>query len=115
MNVKTRIWLEENGHDIFGGGRYRLLVAVRETGSLNRAASELGMSYRQAWGKIKDTEKRLGFTLLARRVGGKGGGGSTLTDRCLKLLTAYEQFEAELSRTATRLKSRYLGFLDHDS
>ena len=37
----------------FGRGRVELLQLVDELGSLSKAAKQLGMSYRGAWGKIR--------------------------------------------------------------
>ena len=34
--------------------RLQLLVFVAETGSLAEAAQQMGLSYRRAWGKVKD-------------------------------------------------------------
>lgn len=92
MNVKFKIWFEENGGVAFAEGRRMLLEAVDRLGSLNAAAKELGMSYRAAWGKIKATEKALGIKLLEVTTGGKGGGGATLTPDAKVLLLKYQKF-----------------------
>lgn len=112
MQVRTKIWIERNNVDIFGSGRYLLLLQVQETGSLNQAAANMGMSYRAAWGKLKDTEKRIGFKLLEGRTGGPHGGGSTLTPRCLQLLEAYHHLDEEISRVSNNLVEKHLDFLD---
>ena len=112
MRVRARIWIERDGVDVFGGGRYALLAAVRRAGSLNRAAADLGMSYRAAWRKVRECESRLGFALLEGSIGGRGGGGSTLTARGERLLAAYERFEGELGRATERLFRKHLGFLN---
>ncbi len=49
-------------------------LAVDRLGSIQRAAEEFGMSYRHAWGAIKKIEKRAGFKILDRKLGGKEGG-----------------------------------------
>ena len=50
------------------------------------------MSYRAAWGKIKATEKVLGLKLLEVVTGGKGGGGSTLTNDARELVEKYKKY-----------------------
>lgn len=50
-----------------------LLELIDTHGSLKKAAEEMGMSYRTAWGKIKKSEKVLG-ALLIERVGSRRGG-----------------------------------------
>jgi len=57
---------------LFGLGRVQLLQAVARLGSLNKAAAELGMSYRAAWGRIKRTEEALGRAVVQKIRGRKG-------------------------------------------
>ncbi|OOP56034.1 MAG: hypothetical protein AYP45_11370 [Candidatus Brocadia carolinensis] len=97
MNVKFKIWIEENGGVAFAEGRRMLLEAVDRLGSLNAAAKELGMSYRAAWGKIKATEQALGMKLLEVTTGGKGGGGATLTPDAKELISKYKKYTTRMS------------------
>lgn len=46
-----------------------LLRGVRKGGHLNFAARETGVSYRHAWGLLREWEKRLGQPLIAARQG----------------------------------------------
>lgn len=100
MEVRVKAWIENDGNVVFGEGRRLLLEHVAQTGSLNKAAKVMKMSYRAAWGKLKDTEKRLGFKLLESKTGGSTGGGSVLTEKGKKLLKAFAQFEDEIKNTA---------------
>jgi len=88
--IRTKIWIEDDsGEVVFGAGRFRILEAVVEHGSLSAAAKSLGMSYRAVWGKIKATEDRLGQQLLRKQSGGATGGGSELTPFAINLLKSY--------------------------
>src|SRR3990172_6935851 len=58
--------------------RLRLLQLVADTGSLAQAATAMGLSYRRAWGKVKELEANLGFPLVRSEVGGAGGGHKVL-------------------------------------
>lgn len=62
--VRLHLWLEENDAVFFGTGRVLLLDKIEEHGSIRKAAEDLGMSYRAAWGKLKATEKTLGVELI---------------------------------------------------
>ena len=73
-----KVWLEKNGI-AFGDGLYNLLSGIERTGSIAAAASDMGMSYRAAWGKIRVAEKKWQIKLVKTRVGGDAGGGSILT------------------------------------
>ena len=48
--IKSKIWIESNGKILLGEGRVQLLKAIKETGSLSKAAKKLKMSYKKAWG-----------------------------------------------------------------
>ena len=91
--VRLNVWLDDEGDLVFGHGRAILLKAVDEMGSLRKAAAELGMSYRGAWGKIKKSEEILGFPLMEKAGGNKRG--YQLTKQGRMLMEAYFRwFEA---------------------
>ena len=71
--MRMHLWLETEDGLYFGLGRAILLAKIQEHGSLRRAAEELGMSYRAAWGKIKKTEEILGIKLIAQSGSKKEG------------------------------------------
>jgi len=41
---------------------------------------------------MKDLEKRLGFNLLKRKVGGEKGGGSEITEEARELMVKFTMF-----------------------
>lgn len=102
MEVKLKIWMEEKGEPVLGGGRLRLLKAIGESGSLKAATEKLDISYRHAWGQIRKMEKRLGFKLIAPKTGGKNGGGSTLTADAKKIIRAFESLQRDVNRYAEK-------------
>jgi molybdate transport system regulatory protein len=104
LKLRYKIWLEKNGEKAFGDGPLDILHRVETTGSLRQAAEEINMSYSQAWNLIKDLEKRLGFDLLKRKVGGEKGGGSELTEEAKELMMKFEIFH---QRTDQSLNSLY--------
>ncbi len=54
----------------------------------------MGLSYRRAWGKIKEIERNLGVRLVESEVGGPGGGQTRLTREGQQLLARYRAFRA---------------------
>lgn len=80
-----------------------LLQAVQQHGSLNRAAAALRLSYRHAWGLLRQSEARLGAPLLVRRVGGVAGGGADLTDMARDLVQRYTRLQAEVEPQVQRI------------
>lgn len=87
----------------YGPGVHELLRRVERSGSLQTAAAEMDMSYSKAWKVVRKAEQELGFALLARRVGGTGGGSSLLTARGGDFLTRYERFAERVQACAERL------------
>ena len=63
-HIHIRLWLQEDNKILLGLGRAQLLKKIEELGSLKKAAENLGMSYRAAWGRMKRTEAAMGFALL---------------------------------------------------
>lgn len=101
IEVRSKVWLEDDGAPLMGAGRAQLLRAVERFGSINAAAKELSMEYRKAWGLIDSMEKRLNFKLVIRRRGGSSK-GTALTDECRRLLGLYEDFERRSQSTTNR-------------
>jgi molybdate transport system regulatory protein len=103
MDVKIRLWLtDEAGEGFLGEGRYRLLCAIGRLGSLQRAARELGISYRKAWGDIQSVERHVGFAVLKRQRGGRSGGESSLTEQAKWLLESYSKIQTEAEKMVRR-------------
>jgi molybdate transport system regulatory protein len=71
--VRLHLWLEIDNDVFFGYGRAQLLENIAKYGSLKKAAENMGMSYRAAWGKIKKTEAVLGRPLLAKNGSNREG------------------------------------------
>ena len=93
LDIRSKIWIEVDGEPVFGRGRRFLLEAIDTHGSINRAAQEVDISFRKAWGYIKAMEERLGVKLVERQTGGKNGGGALLTDEARDMLKKYEALE----------------------
>ena len=68
-----------------------LLRRVSETNSLTEAAKLLGISYRNAWDRIKRMEARSGEKMLQSKAGGAAGGSSRLTPDGFALLGEFRR------------------------
>jgi molybdate transport repressor ModE-like protein len=88
------------GEKCFGPGIAELIERIEQSGSLRKAAGEMGMAYSRAWHVVNECEKALGFELIARSVGGRAGGGSRLTENGADLLASYRKLESELNERA---------------
>jgi molybdate transport repressor ModE-like protein len=90
----SKIWLETSQGYVFGPGVYKLLKAIKETGTLKEASNSLGMSYRYSWGLIKKAEETLGAPLVEASKGGRlGGGSSKITKLGEHFINDFEQIQ----------------------
>lgn len=92
---RLKLWLETDGQIVMSDYRVRLLELILESGSLASAAAAMELSYRRAWGKVKEIEENIGFPLVESEVGGAGGGHTTLTPRAIALVRAYREFQEQ--------------------
>lgn len=105
-NFNTRIKIIFND-SFFGPGVAQIMELVKETGSLSQAYRTMNLSPSKGWRIIKSTEEELGFPLFETIVGGRGGGGSKLTEKGEDLLNRYKAFMEELNTEAEKLYNKY--------
>lgn len=78
-SVSGRVWVERGGETFLSWGRIVLLERIREHGSISAAARSMAMGYRHAWELVEEMNRVSPRALVKKGVGGKGGGGATLT------------------------------------
>ena len=107
---KARCWIEADGAYVMGDGRARLLDAIDRTGSIARAARDLGISYRHAWGFIRKLESRIGTKIVQTAKGGKGGGGCALLTQTGKTLLRKDlSFRKDVEKAILRTFAKHFG------
>lgn len=111
MKISTKIFLEDNHSYVLGPGRLALLKATGELGSLHKAAQAMGMSYRWAWGRIRDSEKALGVPLLTQEGDGGRGKPKVLSAEARALLDWYAEMETRISTVLEACADRRPEFL----
>lgn len=74
--------------------RIALLEQIAAQGSITRAAKAAGISYKAAWDAIDELNNLAEQPLVARSVGGKGGGGARLTPAGERLLQLHQRLQA---------------------
>lgn len=97
LGVKAKVWLTIGPYTLFGDGKADLLEAVDRLGSLRSAAKSMGMSYRHAWGWLRELDKAAGFAFLEHT----GTGPRTnlrLTDNGRQFIAAYRRFRKALNK-----------------
>jgi len=99
---RALVTLTKRGISVIGEREARLLDAVDRVRSIKDAASEAGISYRTAWSAIQQMEQALGRPMVVSRAGGPGGGATTLTDECRRLLALYHDLRRRLEEILAR-------------
>ncbi|MDD2214362.1 MAG: NTP transferase domain-containing protein [Oscillospiraceae bacterium] len=70
-----------------------LLFLIGKTASVSQAARMMALSLSKAWEVLNQLEAALGFQVLTRRQGGRGGSRSQLTARGLQFLRQFQAWE----------------------
>ncbi|WP_243545847.1 winged helix-turn-helix domain-containing protein [Pseudodesulfovibrio tunisiensis] len=105
--LRLRVWIEQDNELYIGIGSTLLLQQIEQRGSLRQAAEALGMSYRRAWGKLKKTEKRLGFPLVEKTRG--MGQKFNLTSRGKEMMDLFLAFYLDVEKYAAQRAGEILG------
>ncbi len=106
----ARLVVESDGITFLGRNRIDLLSAIRDSGSITKAANVVGLSYKAAWDSIDSMNNMAAKPLVERVVGGKNGGGTRLTVYGNKLINTLEKMESEYERRLSVLMSTVDGF-----
>jgi molybdate transport system regulatory protein len=75
---------------------FTLLTEIQKERSIVAASRNMGISYRKAWGLLREIEKVLGFQLVGKHRGGKAGGKTDLTSEGTELTEAYLNLKKDL-------------------
>ena len=79
-----------------------LLFLISDNYSIHKGCACTGLAYSKAWGMINQLEHNLGYAVVERKRGGKGGGGTCLTPDGERFLAAYQDFEETIHRIAQK-------------
>ena len=115
IDVKYEVILEYDGIPIVDSKLSSLLKLIDRKGSLLAAARSLGIPYSRAWEMIMKVERILGKPLIITYRGGRGGGGTKLTETGKKLLEIYVKAESKLYKYTGYLGTRkYISLKEPD-
>ncbi len=112
IELRGSVWMTVGGRSLGGPGRVELLAHIAEHGSISQAAKAMGMSYKAAWDAIDAMNQLAGEPLVERLVGGKGGGGTKLTERGMRLVRSFGVIERAHRRFVDQLSAQAQGVAD---
>lgn len=80
---------------LIGPGKMQLLEAIDRHGSISAAARAMGMAYPNAWKLVDSLNRHFREPLVTRVMGGKRGGGASLTPSGRAVLEIYRSVETK--------------------
>lgn len=89
--IKSRIWIDGKQGTFLAEGRIALLKEIIASGSISAAAKQMKMSYKKAWEMVDAMNKEAAQPLVIRISGGKGGGGTQVTQEGEKMIKLFEK------------------------
>jgi len=90
LKLDSSLWIDKNDKGFLGKGRIELLKQIDAHGSLSKAAKAMKMSYKAAWDSLNEMKQLSDEGLIISASGGKGGGGSKLTQKAHNYIKIYE-------------------------
>ena len=110
LYLKTKTWIENEKKELlFGKGKTEILQEIKRTGSISKAAQNLGMNYKKAWSHIKLLQSNLDDTLVITQKGGGADSGTTLTPLANEYIDKYRQLQKDIEEFANqRFKELFL-------
>ncbi|MGY8904778.1 MAG: TOBE domain-containing protein [Burkholderiales bacterium] len=103
FDLQAQLRMGVGGQDFGGSRRIALLHAIGEHGSITQGAKAVGLSYKAAWDAVDAMNNLAGEPLVVRSPGGKGGGGTTLTERGKQLVEGFQLMEDAQRRFVAQL------------
>jgi molybdate transport system regulatory protein len=97
-SISIRIDLDPKGR--IGPGKIELLEKIASLVSISAAGRAMSMSYRRAWELVEETNGIFGRPVASAQVGGRQGGGATLTPLGVELVSRFRAIERALAEAA---------------
>jgi molybdate transport system regulatory protein len=112
FSLRGALWMSAGDDVVVDPQRIALLVKIDELGSISRAAKAVGWGYKSAWDAVETMNLVAGKALVAKSVGGRGGGGTRLTDHGRTLVRTFRLVEREHRRFVETLDRDAAGLAD---
>lgn len=90
-----------------GPGKAELISRIEATGSISAAARQMNMSYRRAWLLVEAINGSFVEPVVLTAIGGKRGGGTTVTEFGQQLVQQFRAMEDKASAVIADDIARY--------
>ena len=106
--LNCKFWLNtKTGEEILGKDLLNILNDIELEGSIQAAAEKNNVSYRKAWGDLKEAEENLKFAIIEKKRGGKDGGTTILTEDGKRMLEAFDELEKEFDEAIYKAAKKF--------
>jgi len=106
IELEGALWFHKAEQKFLGGDRIALLEKIDELGSITKAAKAIGISYKNAWDLVNMVNNLADKPLVERLAGGRGGGGTTLTNYGKQVIRQFSVLQEEHRRFLENLEGR---------
>lgn len=110
FKITGMLRIESENERFFGPGRLQLLENIEKTGSISKAAKEMGMSYKKAWEMIHSMNCQTLKPLVETHAGGEKGGGTIVTDEGKLLMAAFKKLYSDFQKSFDEKLNTFLEF-----
>ena len=101
--VTGTLALQSDRFGRFSEQQILLLQAIHTTGSITKAAKQVGISYKTAWDRIEAMNNLSIVPLVKRSAGGAKGGGTALTNEAEELIAEFIELQREHSQLLQKM------------
>jgi molybdate transport system regulatory protein len=105
--INLNFWIDKKNKSFLGKGRIKLLKLIDKYGSISKAAKEMKMSYKAAWDAVDIINSLSQKPVVEKQSGGKGGGGTYLTEYGKQLIRDFENLENDVKEFRKKLNEKY--------
>jgi molybdate transport system regulatory protein len=98
IRLSGTVWIRGRRGSALGDDRVLLLERIDRLGSISKAAKAVGISYKTAWDVVDGVNNLSPKPLVVRTSGGRGGGGTVLTEDGKEVVRLYRLVEGEHRR-----------------
>lgn len=100
VRISLSHWVFIDDTKFFGPGRLELLENIQHTGSIVKAAQQMGMSYKKAWDMVVSLNTLGKSPYVITHKGGQHGGGAEITEAGQQVIEAYKKLGQKLREVA---------------
>ena len=101
MDIRVKIGIvDEHEEQFIGPGLVQLLEGIKRCKSINKAAKEMGLSYKKAHKMVNRLENDLKEQVLIRKRGGTERGGTEITSLGKIYMAEFKRLEEKVKKRA---------------